>query len=369
MLVGNGLSIGFNPQLRLAEITAEMLRRIENDDEGGPDAVAAMRAVAERALPNGVTSDRDFEILVGAFGSESRALEDLRQLARHVRPQSRKLRRAIPRVARFANDVRDTGISHVLEVIFERSYADQQQSENIQRFARGIIEAFEGKVVLGNLNYDTLLLSALIHVCEGDLADMGHGQRRATVTTGGRQYEVPALRRDAGEFPSSRRVQLLHLHGSLTFWTQRRRNIFVKLRTEHLRDHDYFRRVRRRQTPVRPAVVLANQNDKAEHVEEFPFSLGYEMFSRGLDQATKWLVVGYSFRDAVVNDALRRSFESSDDVPEVLVVTLGSDPMLETVENAFGWTREHGSSSRWLTINRDGVDEMLGSAAWNAFAR
>ncbi|WP_100812125.1 hypothetical protein [Microbacterium sp. BR1] len=128
VLAGNGLSIAFNPELNLQSITEEVLRRIEEADGG--DVVIAMKELAERALPDGATSAADFEVLVGAFGAESRTLDVLDTLAELTQPADEKLRKAIQRVSRFAERVRDTGISHVLEVIAERShaYVDEAQS-------------------------------------------------------------------------------------------------------------------------------------------------------------------------------------------------------------------------------------------------
>ena len=90
VLVGNGLSIAFNPELNLQRITEEVLQRIEKS-EGG-DVVVAMKEIAERALPYGATSADDFEVLVGAFGAESRTLDVLDTLAELTKPSDKKLR-------------------------------------------------------------------------------------------------------------------------------------------------------------------------------------------------------------------------------------------------------------------------------------
>ncbi|MCG2622688.1 hypothetical protein LVY72_12315 [Arthrobacter sp. I2-34] len=162
ILVGNGLSVAFNSKLNLRSITQELVERISNATDDGSDVVAAMKEIAERALPHGATTDDDFEVLVGAFGAESRTLTYLQQLAALVSPQDAKLLEAIAQVSDFAEQVRDNGISHVLEVIFERSRAYRDESESMHDFVEAIVEAFDGKIAFGNLNYDTLLLAALI---------------------------------------------------------------------------------------------------------------------------------------------------------------------------------------------------------------
>ena len=370
MLVGNGLSVAFNPSLNLRVITQEMVERIGQESDEGSDVVAAMKEIAERALPMGAETDDDFEVLVGAFGSETRTLSYLRQLAELVSPQDESLKEAIKTVSDFAEQVRDTGLSHVLQVIFERSHGYWEDARHLHTLVAKLTEAFNGRVVFGNLNYDTLLLSALLATCQNELADMGHGWRKTTVTNKESDVstQVPALRTSASEFPTARRVQLLHLHGSLTFWSNQDRTIFAKLDTEYLSTHAQWEAVRKQETGIRPVVVLANQRDKSAHVTEFPFSLAYEMFGTGLANANHWLVIGYSFRDECVNDALRAEFSERTEKPKVLVVTYGEQPTVHEIERAFGWGVEDGSSQNWLSVNRAGANGMTHTGEWLDFS-
>lgn len=367
ILVGNGLSIAFNAELNLQTITEEVMRRIEDAD--GDDVVAAMKEIAERALPDGVTSAEDFEQLVGAFGAESRTLSTLETLASLTSPTDRKLRRAIRRVASFAEQVRDNGVSHVLEVICERSRAYHDDAADLHALVSAILDSFDGRVVFGNLNYDTLLLAALMHVCRsGDLADMADGRTRVTVTVNDEEErEVPALRATAGDFPTGRRVRLLHLHGSLTYWANKDRTIYAKLPKDLLDDGDQWKAVREGTTNVRPAVVLANPKDKAQHVSEYPFSLAYKMFKNALKRSDHWVVIGYSFKDAPVNQMLASVFLEYEDKPSVLVCTYGDQPSREEVERALGWGADDGDSKDWLTFSRRGANGLQDTRPWERF--
>lgn len=368
VLVGNGLSMAFNPELGLRDITQAMLARIESEVDEGNAATAAMKAVAEHALPTGVTSDSDFEILVGAFGTEQKTLSFLSQLAAALDPSDTDLTEAIAKTVAFAERVRDMGISHVLEVIFERSYARSDLSTGLYIFLKSVMEGFDGRITFGNLNYDTLLLAGLLEVGKEDLADLGHGYRQVIVTTESGPHHVPALRR-VPDFPTNRRVCLLQLHGSLTFWAHRESDIFMKLDTDFLRTESVWRQVRDGGVEVRPVVVLANQQDKSAHVEEYPFSLAYSVFRDQLSRSERWLVVGYSFRDACVNQMLQDEFLRRDagSKPQLLVVTLGDVPTVDEVEKALGWGAEDGSSSDWLSISRNGAEAMSQSPEWAAF--
>lgn len=368
VLVGNGLSIAFNPQLNLRVITGAMTTRISDESEDGSDVVAAMKEIAERALPAGVNSDSDFEILVGAFGAESRTMGYLKTLAGLVSPQDESLRDSIQKVSEFAEQVRDTGLSHVLEVIFDNSYGDWDTATSLHGLVRATTSAFAGRVVFGNLNYDTLLLSALLATCQHDLADMGHGWKETTVTErSGSIRKFPALRKSATDWPNDRRVRLLHLHGSLTYWSDRERTIFAKIDAAALRSYNQWAAVRRNDTTLRPVVILANQKDKSAKVTEFPFSLAYELFDAGLRDSSHWLIIGYSFKDDPVNAMLRREFTERTEKPKVLVVTFEDDPTLHDVERAFGWGAEDGPSDDWLRINRGGANGVETTADWNGF--
>ena len=368
VLVGNGLSVAFNPSLNLRIITQEMTERISRASEDGTDVVAAMKEIASRALPDGATTDDDFELLVGAFGSESTTLGHLHELALLVAPLDENLRAAIVLVTKFAERVRDTGLSHVLEVIFERSHGSWPDAQSLHSLVEAITVGFDGRVAFANLNYDTLLLSALLSVCQADLADMANGWKDVTISNDdGSAFKVARLRRKPSDFPSSRRVQLLHLHGSLTYWTDRDKDIVVKVDTSRLAGATFWEELRNDETRLRPVVVLANQRDKSAQVTEFPFVLAYQMFERGLSASNYWFVVGYSFRDQAVNALLRSEFAERVSKPRVLVVTLGDVPSSRDVERAFGWNIEDGDSSSWLTINRQGADGVEDSSDWETF--
>ncbi|WP_435094146.1 hypothetical protein [Clavibacter michiganensis] len=367
ILVGNGLSIAFEPELDLRAITEEVMRRIEAAD--GDDVVAAMKEIAEDALPDGVRSGEDFEHLVGAFGAESRTLGTLETLATLTSPQDAGLNEAIRRVASFAQEVRDNGVSHVLQVICERTHADFEKAAELHALVAAILQDFPGRVTFGNLNYDTLLLAALMHECEeGELADLADGRRKVVVKVNDQEIrEVPALRRSVADFPVERRVKLLHLHGSLTYWEKLDGGSHAKLPKALLDDDAQWRAVRDRTTNVRPSVVLASPRDKAQHVTEYPYSLAYEMFARGLERAMKWIVIGYSFRDEPVNRMLSARFLDLHDKPSVLVATHGDSPTVTEIERAFGWGADDGSSSGWLTVVRSGADGLQDTPEWTTY--
>lgn len=376
VLVGNGLSIAFNLELNLASITQEMILRMANATEDGDKVVHAMKEIARRALSDGEVTDEDFEKLVGAFDSQALTLDELRKLADLVASEDTELRKSIHDVAAFSQKIRDMGISYVLEVIMERSRGDWTLHDEMHQLVSAIIDKFRGVVHIGNLNYDTLLLSALKAV-DAPVSDMGHGYSQFQIRVKdeenpddeGTPYTVTRLRTVAN-FPvgSKYRVRLLHLHGSLTYWRSTESDLHFKAPVDLLRNHAMWAGLREGDPKWRPAVVLANQRDKAHHVGRYPFKLAYDTFHDGLRDSEHWLVIGYSFRDACVNDILRNEFIRRKVKPRVLVSTFGDFPALGEVERAFGWGAEDEDSSAWLTINRDGAKGLEETWDWAVFA-
>jgi len=367
VLVGNGLSIAFNNKLLLSNITKQVRKRINNSGDGGRNVARAMRELADAWLPPGQTSDHDFERLVGAFGAESRSLAHLRALANLSYPDDRKLRKAITKVINFADELRNVGTGHVLEVVYENSKSNNTDSEPLNDLLRAIYDAFSGRISFGNLNYDTILLAALMSVDTRGFADVGHGWKKWVM--GNEQIAAQRLRETPSDFPTLSRcpVHLLHLHGSLTYWVTDDGEKYGKLTREQVGDHRLFRKLRRGTTDLRPLVVLNRERQKIEDVENHPFKLAYDMFNRGLVRSDHWLIIGYSFRDVAVNDLLRREFTSREVKPKVLVVTQGKQPSREEVEGGLGWGAEDGSSWGWLRRNERGAFGAHTQPTWRWF--
>jgi hypothetical protein len=366
MLVGNGLSIAFSDQLLLNNISGEMTARFTAKYTGSDAVAKAMQSVANHQ-PTGDPAT-DFEVLIGAFGGQSDILEDLAIFADLTKNSDATIANAIQRVRDFVGEVQRRGIGHTLEIISERTYSDMSRREPLSEFFERILTSFTNHVTVANLNYDTLVLSVLANQYGDILSDMAHGRYDGGIVgIGGAKYSTWRLRTTEDEFMSldDRRLRLLHLHGSLTFW--RFGDNYRKLPVDAVRYSPIWETFREEDTfSGRPLVVLANQHDKAQHVLRYPYNLAYDVAETDMKNTSHWLVVGYSFRDACVNDLFSRSWEARKNPPKILVVTHGDGLEPETVEEAFGW--ELGSaSSHNLTIDRSGAFGLWGSANWTNF--
>lgn len=369
MLIGNGLSIAFSDQLLLSNISKEMTTRFTAEYTGSDAVAKAMQKVAKHQ-PTGDPAT-DFEVLIGAFGGQSDILDDLAIFADLTRNSDPDIANAIQRVRDFVSEVQRRGIGHTLEIISERTYSDISRREPLANFFDTVLDRFESHVTIANLNYDTLVLSAVAEKYGNILSDMAHGRYDGgSIKVGGTRYPMLRLRATEAEFMplEQRRLRLLHLHGSLTFW-QFGPDVYRKIPVDAVRfpseiwqtyrNEDFF--------SGRPLVILANQHEKVEHVTKYPYSLAYAMAESDFKNSNHWLIVGYSFRDACVNDLLRRCWEARKNATMILVVTNSDRLKADTVEDAFGW--DPGSSSaNNLVIDRDGAFEIASSGNWAAFA-
>ena len=368
MLIGNGLSIAFSDELLLSNISKEMTSRFTAHYTGSGAVATAMQNVAKH-VPDSGDPETDFEALIGAFGGQSDILDDLRKFADLTSNSDAEISNAIRMVRKFVDEIRRRGIGHTLEIISERSYSDADRRKPLADFFGLVLNEFRDCVTVANLNYDTLVLSVLSESYGDILSDMADGRFESSLNIGGVSHATWPLRARASDFLSfaRRRLRLLHLHGSLTFW-QFGDDYFRKLRVEAVRAPSPLWEALREDDAFngRPLVVLANQHEKAEHVTQYPYNLAYSLASTGFENATHWLIVGYSFRDVCVNEMLRNSWQSHTHPPRVLVVTNSDRLAVETVEDAFEWP--HGTAAaNGLQISRDGAFGLAGTMSWDSY--
>lgn len=358
VLVGNGLSVAHNRNLELRKITEIVLESMRTVD--GDNVLTTVRKIAERTMPDGVNSDDDFEALIDSFGSLDRTLQLLEELAEYKGENNNELVHAMRVVRDFSVQVKDSGVSYVLEAISKESTVQNSIDGGVKVFIEEILNSTSGKIVFGNLNYDTVLLAGLMGACKDELTDLGQGYGSVAMEIGSRS-ELSPLRKTRN-FPADKRVKLVHLHGSLTYWRSGDGKRYAKLKKDSLRKGNPWKRIRSQEITDRPVVVLANRNDKSAHVEEYPFRLAYDEFSEALNGSKVWLIVGYSFRDDPVNSLLACALRNSDSPPSIIVVTKGDDPSIKKRLSSLQIFEGSPSLIPEIHISREGAFEFAGSS-------
>ena len=371
VLVGNGLSTAFNPDLTIPRINTEIVNRLNFPGTGGTTQARVMQQVAQNLGQGSGDPYSDFEALLGPFDQQSDSLKMLRQLADLAGPHSLLVGNALTLSAQFIDELRRYGVGHALDIIATRSRAEQHLIGKVHAFITNVVmSANGGRITFGNLNYDSLIMAALCELYGPDLCDMTDGRFATEMheVVPGIGYSIPGKPlRVVGDYPN-RTITLLHLHGSLTWLrmpgTTGPQGIY-RFDLGPLRTVDYWTAWREGRTSWSPEVVLTNQTTKDTLVKDYPFSLAYDSFYNRLLTADRWLVVGYSFRDGCVNELMARAWAHRKAAPPVMVVTKGKGPTDDEVLTALGFDADVDPlPSHWLHTWRGGLESAPASGAW-----
>jgi len=366
VLVGNGLSIAFNPNLTIPKITAEINSRLESatDDD---DASKLMQEVARRLRIN--NADTNFEALVAPFDEIVDVTKMMDRLAGIAGDRKLSVQKSLRKSAAFAEEVRRHAVSNILDVIADESRARLSRIEPVHKFISAVVDSANGgEVTFGNLNYDSLVMAALCNLYEDRLCDLTDGRLGSKSIEvvpdwpmGGRPLRTKA------DMPMSRKIALLHLHGSLTWMHNPTTNQYYRFRIEDLRDSGYWSAWRDGDTNWEPVVVLTNQNSKNALVKRYPFAMAYNTFEQRLMTADRWLIAGASLQDDCLNEVLKRVWARREVKPSVLVVTKGKWPTQNHILDAVGYDPVWGNDpdpKHWLEIYRDGIETAPSSFEW-----
>jgi hypothetical protein len=371
-LVGNGLSMAANADLGLASINAELRARLNQQVHGG-DAPATLLSELARATDPG-DSYADFESLLGPLDQLKLQMNMLFRYSRIVGPKDVTASDHLAGAAQFIQNLSRTGTGHALEIIAQRSVAAWGRTQPVDDFIRALVDACDGqRLVIGNLNYDSLVMASLTNLYQPRFCDLADGRTNCEeeLLPG---TPLPCQRlRTTSCFPVDRQIRLVHLHGSLAWWRSPA-GVDYRFHIDDIRALHAFREWRQQETQWTPSVVLTNQPTKTKIVQLPPFALAYEVFRKALVQADRWIIAGYSFRDACVNAMLAEAWAKRgwERRPEILVVTYGNDLPEETVLDAIGWSSSSAPASAFPSIDRNGIQAApreMAWAMWNAKPR
>lgn len=336
VLTGNGLSMACSPDFGVQKL-AEMLRaRLLKDEDFGAawlEAATQMAAYLEGVEGGHVAG---FEALVGVFATLRRSVKLLELLSDTTDDNARQ--DALGSVSQLCELAYRVGTSHVLELIDQTARA--ANCGPLNDLVDWIERDFGGKTVFATLNYDTLLDGVLLErfKAAGEISDLASGLDPFTLTMRDEQRDLEwllttyRLRCQGDRYPLSKRVCLLHLHGSVQFWRIKTASGFLDLKVPigYADRKDVLKGYRDRtqwdsDEIHQPLVILGHQRDKSVDAARAPFDAAYGLLGRAVSTADALLVIGYSFQDAVLNEALRDSIKGNTTLRSIMVSTLSKD--------------------------------------------
>ncbi len=367
LLMGNGVSIAANKDLFIPTLTREIRERFENID---PAREAPDRVLARLAARGKETGDpyKDFEAMIGPLDQQGENLRDLKELAELVGQESKAVRNALTTIESFVSGLRRLGVGHALDIIASKSVAHFDQRVIVEDFLAAALGVVDGRITIGNLNYDSLGMAGLINVAGSQMCDMvyGYNPREFDILGNGVEIVGARMRTSVGDFPANRRIRLVHPHGSLTWLRNPETGRVYRFDIGDLRNLDYWAAWRDGKTEWQPQVVLTNQSAKSSVVASQPFSLAYDVLYNRLVTADRWLIAGYSFRDECVNDLLASAWDDREDVPDVMVVTYGDGLTEEDILTGIGFNAfTDPTPDVFLNVCRCGIADAVKCPSWH----
>lgn len=370
-LLGNGVSVAYNPDLRMDRIYSEIAARLNagaDDDRAEP--IRLLQRVASRIDTGDAT--HDFEALLGPMEQYRDGIQMLAQLAELTGDGNRLLSSSMQVTGDYVELVRRTGVGHALDVIARRSKASMSSGPQVRDLLEELVGALgHGRLTIGNLNYDSLVMAALTSDFSSLFCDLTDGREpeREIDLAGFPAYGRPL--RAAANFPTGRPIRMLHLHGSLSWLRDPDPSGTVwRFSLDGLRAADYWQAYRKGLTDWAPQVVLTNQASKISAITKYPYQLAYRGFELELGASDRWFICGYSFRDSCINEMLLRARRNRHRPARILVVTRGPLPSRRQVLAELGWnSRIDGDPARWVSVFDGGVEALARSEAWTNWQR
>lgn len=298
LLVGNGLSRGFDANFEMSALTARVWTALHDEGLGEYLVdVARLGTTEDVSLPPN-QHEENFEKLGGAVDRLAAAVIAIGPLLHSSSTLIASLQEASFQLRTLYQRIVGT-VLHEIDALVEASDLSTEERKKrwlpLNEFAAQLHrwhEAPGGDVVIYTLNYDSLLISSVLEESTGGFIYDGF--------PGGTLDD--AFDRWAGT------MGLYSLHGSAT-WIQRLDGTMTKLTTTAMRDKSILERWRHGDLELGvPLVVLGDRKSYA--VRRDPFSMLYQQLAADLADAGTVVVAGYGFGDRPLNRTLARHLVS-----------------------------------------------------------
>ncbi|MFL0557355.1 SIR2 family protein [Paenibacillus barengoltzii] len=316
-LFGNGLSIALSPEFALRNITTKFIEELDKSEkefltqlcqrEGGIsfDDFEANFVALESALESVIKYNSFINSEVGKMLLSSYNLPDP-QLSRHIDIIERIYRKYIVRILRIIHgNVRLEAIERKLSG-FTSFFIDSLNSGQ--------------KGFVFTLNYDLLVETILLEkIGTYHFTDFcfPSGNLRGTNIP---KFDFNPRRSEELYTETQRKIELHHLHGSLSLFYDYYRNRVAKLKSEDIGYEEIYEKIYQENLPLIPAIITGG--GKSDKIVQYPFDFYYRALKDICDfgQANKLFVIGYSFRDEHINDLISRWTSNVKDYTKGLLI-------------------------------------------------
>ncbi|OAB30519.1 hypothetical protein PMSD_19090 [Paenibacillus macquariensis subsp. defensor] len=326
-LFGNGLSIALSRDFALRNITTKFIEDLEHEEKkfltqlchGGDglsfDDFEANFTALESAFESLKKYSTFIDSPVGQTMLNNYELPNP-ELSRHVEIIEKIYRKYIVRVLRIIHgNVRLDSI-------------EKKLSDFSKFFIKTLNESQKGYVF--TLNYDllveTILLEKLGTLHFTDFCFPSHVLKETNIP----KFDFNPRRSEEYYTETQRKIELHHLHGSLSLFYDFIRNRVIKLKSQDIGYEEIYEKIYAENLPLLPAIITGG--GKSNKIVQHPFEYYYRALKDICDfgQANKLFIVGYSFRDDHINDLIKRWMNSMKDYTKgLLIVDFKQEPFAQ----------------------------------------
>ena len=325
VLVGNGLPIAVNPNLRLDTLTRSFLERHSEDRED-------IERLSSGLDLGDVDPETDFEGVVAGL----EAAEEI--VAAFVGLASRSSHPDLQEAADFLEERGVPGLvrrlyyaycAEILEAIGQG--ARIANTEPVRDFGEWMRDLYQlhNSMGLFTLNYDILIERMLVDEdflgLKDETVDFFSG-RPELLQEVVLAPEAPSLpgRPFLPDDALARSIQLHHLHGCLTHFRRSSDGVVFKFKASDIRDAGIYQHLKDAEaSEFQPSVILGSR--KLIKSTAWPFSFAFNELGERARGARTIVIAGYSFRDGAVNSRLRAAARAGRQRWIVINLKLGVD--------------------------------------------
>jgi len=326
-LFGNGLSIALSPEFALRTITEKFIYSLDGEEKEFLEGIST---------PEGVLSFDDFERNFSMLEAALASLTRYRRFLDSEVGDKFLIRFALDKPGlveheRIIKGIYNKYVARILDLIRGNVRKDLIE-EKLAAFTRFFSETLNNssKGYVFTLNYDLLVETILLETLgTNNFMDFCYPASSC------QHFGFPKFdfnpRRSLEIFPEASKVELHHLHGSLSLFYDVARNRAFKYKSEDIGLGDIYRKISQEDLPILPAIITGG--GKSEKIVEYPFDWYYRSLKDLVDAGagSSLYIIGYSFRDEHINDLVKRWMKSVQDFSKGLLI-VDYKPTLESQE-------------------------------------
>jgi hypothetical protein len=330
-LFGNGLSIALSPEFALRNITKKFIEGLQGEE----------RKFFYELCGAEKLNFEDFEFNFALLESAYSSLRKYKQFMDSETGKTflDKFKLEDPHLEKHEVVIKSLYDKYIFQILnlIQGNVTKVGIEEKLKGFTTFLQSQFSSceKGFVFTLNYD-LLAEAIL------LEDIGSAKITDFCSAAGKfkgseiiKYDFdPAMNEEKfGDDYTSAKVELHHLHGSLSLFYDHLRNKTIKFKNEDILTNGIYQKIHDENWPLYPAIITGG--GKSLKVTEYPFEFYYRNLKDNSTYAkyTKLFIVGYSFRDEHINELIKRWINSVEDYTKgLLIVDFKSD---ENAQNAF----------------------------------